>query len=143
MPKKGKGKGKGKKKGGKGWQNRKNAAMKVKGDDQVYGVVTKAFGASRFEVQCYDGKTRNCGLRGRLRNRGRVARNRICLGDIVLVDLGVGLSNDDGGMISFKYLPDEIKQLKKDKELPKKITKIEEEGTGSGDDDAWDGFNYL
>ncbi len=148
MPKPGKGKGKGKKKGQKGGQSNPKREIEYAGDGQVYALVTKAFGGSRFDTQCYDGKTRNCKLRGKMINK-RGVWNRVYVGDIVLVDLGVG--KDDGGMISFKYLPHEIKQLKKDKEIPKKITKIEDvvdenqSGTLSGDDgDEWDGFiNYI
>ncbi len=142
MGKKGKSKGKGKKKGQKGGQSNKREIVYA-GDGQVCALVTKAFGDSRFETQCYDGKTRNCSLRGKMKNK-RGEANRVYLGDIVLVDLGVG--KDDGGMISFKYLPSEVKQLKKDKEIPKKITKIEDidgNQSGSGDDDDWASFTYL
>ncbi len=77
-----------------------------KQDGQVYGQVTKALGDSKFECVCDDYVTRTCAVRGNMRNRVYVR-----VDDIVLINLYVGMNQDDKGIISYRYLPDEVREI--------------------------------
>ena len=74
-------------------------------DGQTYGNVIKALGNRRFEVQCQDGLSRKCQVRGNMRNRKFVN-----IGDVVIACLRD--FQDDKGDIVHVYNNDEIRLLK-------------------------------
>lgn len=77
-----------------------------KQDGQVYGRVTKTLGDGKFECICDDYVTRTCVIRGNMRNRVYVR-----VDDVVLVNLYVGMNQDDKGIISYRYSPDEVRVI--------------------------------
>lgn len=80
------------------------ARMPRKGE--VIGVVLQRFGGNRMEVQCTDGKKRNCRVPGRYK-RTLWLRPK----DIILVMPWV--DDDEKGDIIFKYNPSAVGQLRK------------------------------
>ncbi len=83
---------------------------------EVLGIIEQRMGASRILVKCFDGKTRNCRVPGRLK-RGLWLRE----GDIVIVQPWEYQSDTRGDVI-YKYSKAAIQWLKK-----KGHIKIEEE----------------
>ncbi|MCF7872227.1 translation initiation factor eIF-1A [Candidatus Woesearchaeota archaeon] len=75
--------------------------------DEVLGVLDSRLGASRCDVRCMDGKTRNCRIPGRLKRRLWVRE-----GDIVLVQPWE-FGGDEKGDIIFKYRPSQVSWLQK------------------------------
>jgi len=73
---------------------------------EVLGVLEQRLGASRIMIKCFDGKSRNCRVPGRLRKKLWLRE-----GDIVLVEPWE-FDNDKGDVI-FKYTPSAIEWLKK------------------------------
>ena len=68
-------------------------------------------GNGRLEAHCYDGATRLCHIRGKMRKKVWVAA-----GDIVL--LGLRDYQDDKADVIHKYTADEARNLKQYGELP-------------------------
>jgi translation initiation factor 1A len=83
---------------------------------EVLGMLEQRVGASRMLVKCFDGKTRNCRVPGRLKRRLWLRE-----GDIVLVEPWEH-QNEDKGDVIFKYTPNAVEWLKR-----KGLIKIEEE----------------
>lgn len=81
--------------------------VKLPRGTQVLGVLDSRLGASRCDVRCMDGKTRNCRIPGRLKRRLWVRE-----GDIVLVEPWE-FGGDEKGDILFKYRPNQISWLEK------------------------------
>ena len=110
-------------KGGNDFEKRE---LIYKEDSQEYAKVTKMLGNARIEADCYDGTTRLCGIRGKMRKR-----IWITVGDIILVSLRD--FQDDRGDVIHKYTPDEARSLKAYGELPEnaKINEIAEIEFGS------------
>lgn len=54
----------------------------MKEDGQEYAQVSRMLGSGRVEAQCFDGKTRLCHIRGKMRKKIWIAQ-----GDIVLLGL--------------------------------------------------------
>jgi len=73
---------------------------------EVLGVVEQRVGGSRMIVKCFDGKSRNCRVPGRLRRALWVRE-----GDIVIVEPWE--FDDEKGDILFKYNPAQIEWLKR------------------------------
>lgn len=82
---------------------------------QEYGQITKMLGDRRVTVRCFDGKTRQCKVRGKMRKRVWVA-----VGDIVLVSLRD--FQDDKGDVVHRYNTTEARNLVIYKELPDDTT---------------------
>lgn len=80
-------------------------------------------GNGRCECKCFDGKTRLCHIRGKLRKKVWVNT-----GDIVLI--GLRDFQDKKADIILKYLPDEARNLIKYDEIPDTTTINE----GAGED---------
>ncbi len=80
-------------------------------DAQEYAQVLKNLGNSRFEVLCFDGKTRLAHVRGKMRRRAKLATD-----DIILLSLRD--FQDDKADIIWAYSLEEAKQLKKQGEIP-------------------------
>lgn len=66
-------------------------------DNEVIGIVTKAFGATNFEVFCSDKNQRTCSIPGRLKRRFWIKE-----GDMVLVKPWI-VQGDKRGDIVWRY----------------------------------------
>jgi len=96
--------------------------LQLKEEGQEYGSVTKMLGNGRLECYCYDGRTRLCTIRGKMRRKVWINQ-----GDTILV--GLRDYQDDKADVIHKYLPDEARELKKLGEIPKDA-KINETDSG-------------
>jgi translation initiation factor 1A len=109
--------GKGKGKGGKNRRRAKNAGDEekreiiLKEEGQEYAQVKKMLGNGRLEGDCFDGKTRLCHIRGKMRKKVWINT-----GDIILI--GTRSFQDDKADVILKYTADEARRLKADGELP-------------------------
>merc|ERR550539_1865645 len=86
----------------------------IKEDGQEYAQVTKMLGNGRLEAFCFDGKQRQCHIRGKMRKKVWVNKE-----DIIL--LGLRDFQDNKADVIYKYKPDEIRELKKMKQLPERM----------------------
>ena len=119
MVKNTKGGKKGRRTKGSGEEEKRELIFKE--DSQEYAQVTKLLGGSRIEALCYDGVTRLCGIRGKMRKRVWINQ-----GDIVLISLRD--FQDGKGDVIHKYNADEARSLISYKELPENAKiKTEEE----------------
>ncbi|BFU21010.1 translation initiation factor eIF-1A, putative [Entamoeba histolytica HM-1:IMSS-B] len=85
-----------------------------KEEGQEYGQVTRMLGNGRLEAYCFDGKTRQCHIRGQMQRKVWINVN-----DVILVSLR---EYEDGKAdVIKKYNSDEIIQLKKYKEIPDRL----------------------
>ena len=100
-----------------------------KEDGQEYAQATKMLGNGRLEAICFDGVTRLCHIRGKLRKRVWINQS-----DIVLI--GLRDFQDAKADVILKYSADEARNLKSYGEFPDSV-KINEaiEFGGEGDDD--------
>ena len=122
-------------KGGKNRRRGKNESEGVKRelvfkeDGQEYAQATKMLGNGRLEAICFDGVTRLCHIRGKLRKKVWINQS-----DIVLV--GLRDFQDAKADVILKYSADEARNLKSYGEFPESV-KINEavEFGGEGDDD--------
>merc|ERR1712088_1247075 len=122
-------------KGGKNRRRGKNESELVKRelvfkeDGQEYAQATKMLGNGRLEAICFDGVTRLCHIRGKLRKKVWINQS-----DIVLV--GLREFQDAKADVILKYSADEARNLKSYGEFPESV-KINEaiEFGGEGDDD--------
>lgn len=100
-----------------------------------YAQVNRMLGNGRCESKCFDGTTRLCHIRGKLRKKVWVNAQ-----DIVLV--GLREYQDDKADIILKYSPDEARNLIKYGEIPDTTTINENTGEGEegeeGDDVVFD-----
>ena len=81
--------------------------VRVPRNNEVLGVLDARLGASRCDVKCLDGRTRNCRIPGRLKRKLWVRP-----GDLVLVEPWE-FGGDDKGDIIHKYKPVQVNWLKK------------------------------
>ena len=93
-----------------------------------YGQAHKMLGNGRLEVNCFDGKTRMCHIRGKL-----MKRVWISVGDILLI--GLRDFQDDKADVVHKYSLDESKKLKTLGEIPSD-TKFTSEVNFEDDDES-------
>lgn len=104
-------------KGGKNRRRGKNAndeekrELTLKEEGQEYALVIRMLGNGRLEGQCFDGKTRLCHIRGKMRKKVWVNK-----GDIVL--LGLREFQDNKADVILKYSSEEARKLKQTGELP-------------------------
>jgi len=132
---------------GKGGKNRRrgkneNDILKrelvFKEDGQEYAQVTKMLGNGRLTAFCFDGKTRLCHIRGKLRKKVWINHS-----DIILV--GLREYQDDKADVILKYNPDEARNLKTYGELPENAKlneggeEMEDGGIEFGDVEDLDG----
>ncbi|PIN81470.1 translation initiation factor eIF-1A [Candidatus Woesearchaeota archaeon CG10_big_fil_rev_8_21_14_0_10_32_9] len=87
--------------------------VKLPRGNEVIGVLESRLGASRCDVRCLDGKTRNCRIPGRLKRKLWVRT-----GDIVLVEPWEFGGNEKGDII-YKYRPTQVTWLQKNGHLDK------------------------
>uniref|UniRef100_A0A914Y2P8 Eukaryotic translation initiation factor 4C n=1 Tax=Panagrolaimus superbus TaxID=310955 RepID=A0A914Y2P8_9BILA len=127
MPKnKGKG-GKNRRRGKNENDGLKRELQRKDGDEQAYAQVQKMLGNGRLLAFCFDGRTRMCHIRGKLRKKVWINT-----GDIVLV--GLRGYQDDKADVILKYTPEEARLLKNDGSLPESATLNE----GGEDNDVGD-----
>jgi len=81
--------------------------VRIPRGNEVLGVLDSRLGASRCDVRCMDGKSRNCRIPGRLKRRLWVRE-----GDIVLVEPWE-FGGDEKGDIIFKYRRAQVSWLQK------------------------------
>lgn len=112
MPKNSKG-GKGAKKGKNQHADGGKRDITLKSHDQEYAQVIQAKGECRFEVYCFDGKTRLAHVPGKLKRRVWFVRD-----DIALVQLRE--YQPEKCDLLLKYNQDEIAKLKRMGEIPVK-----------------------
>jgi translation initiation factor 1A len=86
---------------------------------QTLGLVEQRVGGSRMLVRCFDGKTRNCRIPGRLKRRLWIRES-----DIVIIEPWE-YSGETKGDVIFKYRPTQVEWLKK-KGLLKNLDSSEE-----------------
>lgn len=105
---------------GKGGKNRRRGKndneetkreLEFKEDGQEYAQVTRMLGQGRLEAYCFDGETRLCHIRGKMRKKVWVTA-----GDIILI--GLRDFQDDKADVIHKYNADEARNLKSCGELP-------------------------
>ena len=84
--------------------------VKLPKKGEVMGIIEQRLGGNKMMVKCFDKKTRNCRVPGRL-------RRKIWLrpGDIVIIEMWE-LDNNKGDVI-FKYRPNQVEWLKKNNYL--------------------------
>ena len=75
-------------------------------EGEVLGILDQRVGASRMQIRCLNGKTRNCKVPGRLRRRLWLRE-----GDVVLVKPWE--FDDTKGEVIFKYNPTQVSWLKR------------------------------
>lgn len=123
---------------GKGGKNRRRGKndndddkreLIFKEDGQEYAQVTRMLGNGRCESKCFDGTTRLCHIRGKLRKKVWVNAQ-----DIVLV--GLREYQDDKADIILKYSPDEARNLIKYGEIPDNTTINENAAEGEEGEDG-------
>ena len=128
MPPKSKGKGGKNKRRGKNtnFEGDKNELI-LKEEGQEYAQVVRMLGNGRLEAQCFDGKTRLCHIRGKMRKKMWVNQ-----GDIVL--LGLRAFQDSKVDVIHKYSADEARRLKTQGQIPD-TAKINSTDTAVEEDD--------
>ncbi len=102
-------------------------------EDQEYGKVVRAMGNGRFEIQCFDGKTRMGIIAGNMRKRVWVNKD-----DIILFSKWEFTTDDDKCSIVHKYDIDESRKLQKEGEFPDTINLDEENEFGDDDNFQFD-----
>eukprot|EP00124_Ichthyophonus_hoferi_P000798 Ihof_evm4s33 gene=Ihof_evmTU4s33 len=128
MPKN-KGKGGKNRRRGKNENELQKRELIFKEDGQEYAQVIKMLGNGRLEAFCFDGVTRLCHIRGKMRKKVWIGQ-----GDIVLV--GLRDFQDNKADVILKYNAEEARNLKTYGELPA-TAKINETDTfGEGEDDV-------
>lgn len=92
-------------------QENKNTRFKDENESQEYAQITKALGNCRFEVLCFDGKTRLATMCGKMRKRVFVNQ-----GELILVSLRDW--QDSKCDIIDKYNDNDIQKFRQKKLLP-------------------------
>jgi translation initiation factor 1A len=85
-----------------------------KEDGQEYAKVLRMLGNGRLEAQCFDGETRQCHIRGKMRKKVWVSA-----GDIILISLRD--FQDGKADVILKYSADEARSLKALGQLPDSV----------------------
>lgn len=125
---------------GKGGKNRRRGKndndddkreLVFKEDGQEYAQVLRMLGNGRCEAKCFDGTTRLCHIRGKLRKKVWVNAQ-----DIVLI--GLRDYQDSKADIILKYSPDEARNLIKYNEIPDTTTINENAAEGEEGEDGDD-----
>ena len=129
-------------KGGKKYKRNKNQVQenkntRFKDEDQLqeYAQITKCLGNCRFEVMCFDGKSRLAIMCGKMKKRIFVNQ-----GEIVLVSLRD--FQDSKCDIIDKYKSSDVQKLKQKKLIPDFI-KLDDNKHESDDEDQDLGFSFT
>tara|TARA_Y100000310_G_C20536462_1_gene741108 strand:- start:348 stop:704 length:357 start_codon:yes stop_codon:yes gene_type:complete len=86
------------------------ARARMPRNKELIGRITQRLGGNRMEVNCTDGKSRNCRVPGRY-------RRRLWLRPKDIVIIVPWEDNDDKGDVIYKYRKNEANQLRKKKVL--------------------------
>ena len=121
------------KRGKKNTSFEKKLIYKDPKEDQEYGKVIRAMGNGRFEIQCFDGKTRMGIIAGNMRKRVWINKD-----DIILFSRWEFTTDDDKCSIVHKYDIDESRKLQKEGEFPDTINLDEENEYGDDDNFQFD-----
>eukprot|EP00808_Paulinella_micropora_P017860 g46449.t1 len=125
---------------GKGGKNRRRGKkdgmdeskdLTLKEEGQEYAQVIKMLGNGRLEGKCFDGRTRLCHIRGKMRKKQWVNT-----GDIILV--GLREFQDDKADVILKYSVEEARRLKLAGALPDVTISDNTMGDEEDDDCAFD-----
>jgi translation initiation factor 1A len=115
MPKNSNAGGGNKRRKGKGNNSeQKEKELIIKEEGQEYATVVKMSGDGRLEGKCFDGTTRVCIIRGKMKKKVWVAQ-----GDIILV--GLRDYQDSKADVIHKYSPTDARKLKAMGELPSDV----------------------
>tara|TARA_Y100000310_G_scaffold330362_1_gene401856 strand:- start:236 stop:565 length:330 start_codon:yes stop_codon:yes gene_type:complete len=95
----------------KGRNNQRNEEQKITRvklprGREVLGVIEQRLGGNKVLVNCFDGKTRNCRVPGRLKRKLWLRPE-----NVVIVEPWE--LNEDRGDVIFKYRPNEVNWLRK------------------------------
>jgi len=123
------------KKGKKQSFHEKSLIYKDPKEDQEYGKIIRAMGNGRFEIQCFDGKTRMGIIAGNMRKRVWINKD-----DIILFSKWEFTTDDDKCSIIHKYDIDEARRLQKEGEFPN-IINLDEENEFNMNNSNFE-FNY-
>eukprot|EP00002_Diphylleia_rotans_P005990 TRINITY_DN1523_c0_g1_i1.p3 TRINITY_DN1523_c0_g1~~TRINITY_DN1523_c0_g1_i1.p3 ORF type:complete len:135 (-),score=37.50 TRINITY_DN1523_c0_g1_i1:303-707(-) len=128
-------------KGGKARRRGKNEGdekreLILKEEGQEYGQVLRMLGNGRLEAHCFDGVTRLCHIRGKMRKKVWIGQ-----GDIVLISLRD--FQDGKADIILKYSADEARSLKSLGHLPENAKINETDTFDDFDDDSDFEFDEL
>eukprot|EP00823_Brevimastigomonas_motovehiculus_P005663 TRINITY_DN4209_c0_g1_i1.p1 TRINITY_DN4209_c0_g1~~TRINITY_DN4209_c0_g1_i1.p1 ORF type:complete len:142 (+),score=29.63 TRINITY_DN4209_c0_g1_i1:61-486(+) len=110
MPKN-KGKGGKNRRRGKNQNDDEKREIVLKEDGQEYAQVVRMLGNGKLEAKCFDGKTRLCHIRGKMKKKVWVNQ-----GDIILLSLRD--FQDGQADVIMKYTADEARTLKSKGQLP-------------------------
>ena len=113
----------------------KNTRFKDENESQEYAQITNALGNCRFEVLCFDGKTRMATMCGKMRKRVWIEVGVLVL--IVKWDF-----QDSKCNIIHKYNANDVQKLKQKKCIPDFI-KFEESKNDSDEEDNDLGFTFT
>ncbi|AYV86982.1 MAG: nucleic acid-binding protein [Sylvanvirus sp.] len=108
--------------------NEDKRELTIKEEGQEYAQVIRMLGNGRLEGQCFDGVTRLCHIRGKMRKKVWINP-----GDIILV--GLRDFQDGKADIIQKYAIDEARKLKSLGELPDQTQINTTDKIGEADDD--------
>ena len=95
-----------KKRNSKGNEEQKITRVKLPRGREVLGIIEQRLGGNKVLVNCFDGKTRNCRVPGRL-------KRKLWLRPENVVIIEPWELNEDRGDVIFKYRPNEVNWLKK------------------------------
>ena len=103
---------KGKKKNYHEEENPEKIRVRLPRGEEIMGIIEQRLGGNKMLVNCFDGKTRNCRVPGRLR-RALWLRP----GNVVIIEPWE-LDKNKGDVL-FKYRPNQVEWLKKNGYLKK------------------------
>lgn len=127
MPKN-KGKGGKNRRRGKNTNDEEKRDLNIKEEGQEYAQVIRMLGNGRLEGHCFDGVTRLCHIRGKMRKKVWVNQ-----GDIILV--GLRDFQDNKADVILKYSSEEARRLKAKGELPDSTQINTVDKVGEAEDD--------
>lgn len=87
-------------------EEEKITRVKLPVKKEIIGIIEQRLGGNKMYVNCFDGKTRNCRVPGRLKRKLWLRP-----GDIVIIEPWE-LDNEKGDVL-FKYRPNQVAWLRK------------------------------
>ena len=92
------------------YDDQKVVRVRLPKGDEIMGIVEQRLGGNKMMVNCFDGKTRNCRVPGRLRRKLWLRPN-----DVVIIEPWE--LDENKGDVIFKYRPNQVRWLKKNNYL--------------------------
>lgn len=90
----------------RGNEEQKITRVKLPRGKEILGIIEQRLGGNKVLVNCFDGKTRNCRVPGRL-------KRKLWLRPENVVIIEPWELNEDRGDVIFKYRPNEVNWLRK------------------------------